>query len=153
MVFQVMRLQLLIESGPFGNLGALRQVLRLAAVGLPGLVRGTQARLDVLEPVDEQTWRKRSVELAMADVEALVTQLRALDFLARAPALTAVVDTGEGWERITLGVELDGVERTFSLQMQWSGFKGPDADRWRGLFAWLLWHAGVEHHHAWAHRG
>ena len=154
MAFNYMRCRLIVEHGAFASIGVLDKMIRIEAVGVE-VAEWTQTILvELIERRADGTFVETRSKPSLATIQALESELRALGEpalnVAEAP-LEPVADTGDGWERITLLTDLDDGTRAWSMTMQWSGFRGTDADRWRALFASILELAGVrEHHHAWA---
>lgn len=136
--FESLSCSLLVQRGGHFSLGDIHLLVTIEAVGVSLPPRHDYARVRVLARGSSDTIVESRPDPDLDAIANLAGALRAVQFPGRTPALQAVVDTGEGWERLLLHVCVDGVPASVRLDLQWSGFEGPDAQRWCEVFASIL---------------
>ena len=79
------------------------------------------------------SWTEFSEKVSRVEVTDLARAIRAVGLQERAARVESVFDTSDVWHAIHGRVSLGEADRAFSLQVQSSGFEGPDADALRAI--------------------
>lgn len=140
--FESLSCSLLVQRGGHFSLGDIDLLITIEAVGVSLPPHHDYARVRVLARDSSDTIVESRPPPELDAIANVAAALHAVAFPGRTPALHAIVDTGDGWERLLLHASVAGLSASVRLDLQSSGFDGPDADGWRDVFASILRVAG-----------
>jgi hypothetical protein len=103
----------------------------------------TDARVCILAcSATSGVWVEYARPIPLDEAAALADMLARLGLPDRAPQVTGVVDTSDGWSALDVSVTVEEHSRSFAVYTESSGFAGPDADALRTMFRQVFALAG-----------
>lgn len=140
--FQVLGVSLLLTGGPYSRLGDVELLVNIDAIGIEVPQFPERARVTVIDRARDGSLVETRPHPNPLLLARLVAALGRVGFPGKRPSLSAIEDTGDGWERVRLHVHLDGATDAVELHLHSSGFRGPDDATWRVIFQTILRIAG-----------